>query len=128
MEVTLRATWTCTSSFTPGPQWAGGSAADLCPPDNPPTLLPFAKTPISSEQIDKHTEKQQRRPRGPRQLSEQEITQDLKYGISAKGSSDTGLAQDVNNMQIHANLKSHYPLSFPEEGGLEPPRHQMTFS
>lgn len=59
--------------------------------------------------------------RRPRQLSKQKITQDLKYGISAKGSSDPGLAQDVNSVQIHRNLKSHYPLGFPREKGLELP-------
>lgn len=44
--------------------------------------------------------------RGPRQLSKQEITQDFKYGISTKESSDTGLSQDVNNMHIHRNSKA----------------------
>lgn len=39
----------------------------------------------------------------PRQLSKQEITDDLRQGISAKGSSDTGPAQDPSNMQTDWN-------------------------
>lgn len=85
------------------------------------TLLSFAKITINYESIDNFIKRQQRRPGGPRQLSKQEITQDLKYGISAKGSSDPGLTQVVNNVQKHRNLKSHYPLSFPREKGLELP-------
>lgn len=97
------------------------AAADFEPPGSRTTLLSFAKITINYESIDNFIKKQQRRPRGPRQLSKQEITQDLKYGISAKGSSDPGLTQVVNNVQKHRNLKSHYPLSFPREKGLELP-------